>query len=334
MPNSSPTYDTTLRIIMLLQHLRQNRLGRLTIEDLAERLEVDERTVRRYIAMLETGGDGLPPLVRRVRAGRRSAVELIDLPDDVGASIFQYAAVHAATRSLHDPVLGDSARDVEQRVAAGVSHTARSLVERVPVAFAWVPFGPKHYAEHEAVLDALVRGALRRKAVELVYETEIEPFPFAPWTIVLYRDGLYAWGRTLERRGEGAFRMLAVDRIEQARLLPSRSFRVPKDYDPEMLFEGRLGVWRNSDDDAPRLVRIAFDPSVVSRVQARTWPGFVGWHDGEDGWPVLSLEIPVTPEVKTWVISWGPLARVEGPRELRDMVADELRASLAMYDAG
>lgn len=334
MPNSSPTYDTTLRIIMLLQHLRQHRLGRLTIEDLAERLEVDERTVRRYIAMLETGGDGLPPLVRRVRVGRRSAVELIDLPDDVGASIFQYAAVHAATRSLHDPVLGDSARDVEQRVAAGVSHAARSLVERVPVAFAWVPFGPKHYAEHEAVLDALVRGALRRKAVELVYETEIEPFPFAPWTIVLYRDGLYAWGRTLERRGEGAFRMLAVDRIEQARLLPSRSFRVPKDYDPETLFDGRLGVWRNSDDDTPRLVRIAFDPSVVSRVQARSWPGFIGWHEGEDGWPVLSLEIPVTPEVKTWVISWGPLARVEGPRELRDMVADELRASLAMYDAG
>jgi hypothetical protein len=49
---------------------------------------------------------------------------------------------------------------------------------------------------------------------------------------------------------------------------------------------------------------------------------------------VLELEIPVTPEVLTWVLTWGAEAEVLEPAGFREGVAAVLRGAAGRYTAG
>jgi len=152
---------------------------------------------------------------------------------------------------------------------------------------------------------------------------------FEPWTVVLYRDALFVHGRQDGAGDGGGERLLAIDRIQEASLLRGERFAVPEDYDPEAWFEGQLGLWQ--DGGEPERVRIAFAGTAGRSARERRWPGQVGWTDAADGRSVLELNIPVTPEVLTWVLTWGADAEVLGPASLRAGVQEVLERAAARY---
>lgn len=337
MTTASPTYRDGLGMVRIVQLLEQSRRRVILLDDLAAKLDVHRRTARRYVQALEqsaTTADG-DPLVRIEGRGMNATVVLAERREPTSSRLYQYAAVFAATRCLtrgEGSALGDSAEQLVASLEKGFQHRLAPLVRRVRETFIYVPFGPKDYRQSEDVLDTIVQASVHRRPLNLRYRTHSGgsyPCRFEPWTVVLYRDALFVHGMQRKTGPTGAIRLLAVDRVQQAEIDKGEHFVVPEDYDPRAWFAGQLGLWH--DGGEAELVRIAFSERAAVTAKERVWPGLRGWTEANDGSWVLELAVPVTPEVMTWVMTWGAEARVLEPEGLRDWVIRELEGALKRY---
>ena len=337
MTNTPPNYRDGVAMVRLLQILEGTQRRSLPLDALAERLEVHRRTVRRYVDALGescSSPDGDPIVTIEGRGISASAV-LAPQREPTSARLFQYAAVFAATRTLvagEGSLLSDSAEQLIDSLERGFESRLLPLVRRAQEGFHYVPFGPKDYRASEDALDAVVQGCVYRRPLNLRYRTGTGwtySCRFEPWTIVLYRDGLFVHGMQDDVGDAGGVRLLAIDRIQEATLLKDEAFEVPVDYDAKEWFGGQLGLWQ--DGGAPEPLRIAFSRRASLAAQERRWPGQVGWTAAEDGRSVLELEIPITPEVRTWILTWGSEAEVLGPPALRQELREVLQSALARY---
>ncbi len=338
--NTPPSYRDGVAMVRLLHLLERTRGRAMALDDLADRLEVHRRTVKRYIDALGEGAttsDG-EPLVRMEGRGVAARVVLPARREPTSARLFQYAAVFAATRTLtagEGSVLGDSADQLVSELEQGFEARLLPLVRRAQEAFVYVPFGPKDYRAGEDALDAVVQGCVYRRPLQLRYRTRTGwdyGCRFDPFTVVLYRDALFVHGRQHDVGDASGLRLLAVDRILEADVLKGGAFDVPEDYDAEAWFDGHLGLWQ--DGSEPERVRIAFSARAALTARERLWPGDASWSDDEDGRSVLQMTVPVTPEVRTWVLTWGAEAEVLEPAGLREEVRDVLERALLRYAGG
>ena len=338
MSTTPPNYRDGIAMVRMLQMLEGTHGRALPLDDLAERLEVHRRTVRRYVQALSANcstEDG-DPLVAIQGRGVSARAVLGSRREPTSARLFQYAAMFAASRMLaagEGSVLSDSADQLAQSLERTFEPRMLPLVHRAQESFVYVPFGPKDYRPGEEVLDAVVQGTVYRRPLELRYRTRAGweyRCRFEPWTVVLYRDALFIHGLQ-HGLGAGGGRLLAIDRIQEAKLVRGERFDIPEEYDPEAWFEGQLGLWQ--DGGEPERVRLAFTEAAARSARERRWPGQVGWTESEDGRSVLELEIPVTPEVLTWVLTWGADAEVLEPPALRDAVRKVLERAMARYGA-
>jgi predicted DNA-binding transcriptional regulator YafY len=334
----SPDYEVTLNILAMLRLLERSGRKAVRVRDLAERLDVHPRTVKRWVDALQTAVEDHAgePLVRRERRQGEAWIALSRSRDDLVGTVFQYAAAHAAWQALagrQGSLLSDAAADLVERAEEALPPSTAALVARVPQAFHYAPFAPKDYRGQEEVLDLAIQAVLRRQALEVHYRSaqgRESHWTLEPWSLVLHRESFYLLARApwLE---EGALWTFAIDRIQDATLRRDRPFEVPADFDPDAHLSGGLGIWDVGRE--PEAVRVAFVEGITPGVRERVWPGFEGWSTHGDGRPVLSLSLPVTPELVTWVLAYGAAAEALSPPSLRDQVRTELERAFARYSA-
>lgn len=331
---SDPGYRTILQMFDMMRLLQRRGLRGMPVNDLARELDINRRTVVRYLNALSGSIDneaGEPIVQRELRDGRAWAV----MPGDrapLAANIFQYAAIFAASRHLVDrSVLHESAGYALDRIE-DAGDLGKEMVERVETAFCYVPWGAKDYGANSDILDALIQGALYRRPVDISYRRpaapEVTEARIEPWTIVMYRDGLYVLARRADSDIDATPHLYAVDRIEDADLDRSATFQLPESFDPNAFFERGLGLWQSADPPEP--IRLAFTTGAAARAHERRWPGFVSW-SREGAREVLELNVAITREVISWATSWGPDMEVLSPASLREAVAALIAATARLY---
>jgi predicted DNA-binding transcriptional regulator YafY len=307
----------------------------MRINDLATRLGVNRRTVVRYVKALAATVDndtGEPIIKRELRNSEAWAV-LTETRIPVANGIFQYAATYAASRHLvtTHSLLSDGVDDVLDRLETALDTTPTELLDRVASGFYYVAWGPKDYSHNADVLDSVVQGILRCRPLDIVYrataaeaaERRIEPF-----TLVMYRDGLYVLARVIRENGSD-MRTYAIDRIETADLDRSTHFELPQDFSPRKYYANTLGLWQSNK--APVQVVLAFEESAAAVARERRWPGFSEWRLRDDARWHLTLKVPITPELESWILTWGQKMEVIEPLTLRQRVASHLKAALSAY---
>ena len=345
MSEQNPPYEVALKVAALLRALEQSPGAGARVNDLAETLEVSRRTVIRYANALEYGALFLKgkrpvevPAVRRDWDKTTGATWLFleHRERTLPANIFRFAAVHAALETLAaggGSLLSEMTADVLDEVEGALPPTHADLVARARTAFHYVPFGPKRYRDDVDLIEDLVGAVLYRRPVELYYRdrhgrgfhTRTEPF-----TIVLYRDGLYVLGRVQEPGRGPLWRLYAVDRVDGLAVDREQTFDVPTDFDPAKHLKDGLGLWPN---EAPaQAVELAFSPEVAIDIRERTWPGEYTLEERDDGWTVLRITVRVTPEVIAWILSWGRSIEVLTPDSLRRDVVSHLRDAAVRYE--
>lgn len=337
MSDRRPTYEATAQVIRMLQLLERSHGRALPLNRVARELGVHRRTVVRWVKALEATVDNElgEPLLRRSHRAGEAWVTLPASGPPLGGTIFQYAAVRLAMGALRGDagsLLADSAQGVVQRLEEAGGWRLAPALRRVDTAFHYLPFGPKDHRDREDVLDAVVQGLLRQQRLAIRYAIpgrEAAPLRVDPLTLVLYRDGFYLLGRR-RWRGGPALRTYALSRVEAAEVLRDQRFELPEGYDPKAVFADGLGIFEGWGP--PERVRLAFAPTAAVVARERRWPGLVGW-SSEGERDVLELELPVTPEVVSWALSWGAELEVLVPDALRSQVRRQLQAALAAYGA-
>jgi len=335
--NREANYEAVHRILSMIRILERNPMRSMTVATLANRLGVSEKTVDRYAKALSDtyeprlGG----PLLTSEGKGFARAIRLThELLDHEERSVFRFATVRAATRVLTrgtGSVLGDSSEGALEVLRDALSPRSRTLVERAERAICYVPFGPKDLRVAEDIVDELLSAAIYQRVVEVTRRTrrgEVVRERLESFSLVLYRDGLYLLARRAGDEGS-ALRTYAIERFDEVHVDRESSYEIPDDFDPDSHFAGRLGIWEPTDE--PAKIELSFTEGAAAVLAPRIWPGKSSWRDAGDGRRVLELELPVTPELVSWIVSWGSQVEVLGPSELREEVIAELTLSLQLY---
>jgi len=233
------------RVLALLERV-QERPG-LTAPRLADDLGVSERTVRRYVAVLQDLG--IPVAAERGRGGGYRLepgyrMAPLTLTTDEAVSITLALAVvngpaderMSAGEAALSKLVRALPRDVSERVAGVLS--AVTPPRRGPFAVG---------APDPAILTALTAGVVRRRVVRVRHRPDRgEPTSreINPYGVVVLRGHTYVHGWCHLRRARRTFRL---DRIERVDVL-EQEFRAPAALDVTAAVERSLAMsWTEYD---------------------------------------------------------------------------------------
>lgn len=314
----------TARVLALLELLQSG--GTRTVGDLADRLGVDKRTVRRYVAHLlelDIPVDSVRGRYGGYRLGPGYRLPPLMLTDD------EAVAVLVGLLSGPQPEVGASRTAAESATAKIRRVLPKSLAARLGALLDTAHFRGRAHAGSAAetgVLLLVAEAARDRRTVEIVHEGRdgrTSGRTIQPYGVVAHAGHWYLTGHDSVRHEVRTFRL---DRVTTAKP-GSDTFEVPASFRPqeEVLSALARTPWRHlvsvrvhADTDAirSRLPGLATITSVTD----------------EEGW----TRIEIRAEQLDWVP--GVLAGldadlvIEGPDELRDRVLALAQRLLAACD--
>jgi predicted DNA-binding transcriptional regulator YafY len=308
-----------LSMIFLFQSRRQ-----WTVSELSDELDVSDRTVHRYIGMLEEMG--IPLYSERGPYGGFSLLRTYKLPpliftpeeatvlymgarlvQDIWGKPFQ-DAVTGVTAKL-DNVLPD---DIRQEAA----RNQRSLVVMTGTSRDYAPYH-ELMAQLRACMAEGRRVSLRYQSFSRVATDRAVD----PYALSLRWGNWYLIGYCHLREELRTFR---IDRIQDCRALEYK-FPLPKDFDAKAYLEESMR-WDN-----PNEVVVRMEAEIAPRIRemAGDWMRVA---DNADGSVTVRFNVDNFNWAAGWVLSWGRLARALAPPELIARVKAFARDVIAQYE--
>ena len=324
------------RILAILLFLQTN--GKATVRELAERLEVSERTIQRDMEALcvsgiplsaERGANGgwtLPEGYRTKLTGLTSD-EIQALLVLQTSSIVRELAMEGAGSSALSKLLSalpvatrTEAEWIRQRLHIDVQgwHEPRSYSPYLPVVQQAVWEGCKLRLRYDSAAEG------KRETDQIV----------CPWGLVAKLNTWYfvASPEDLEApessSGEEALRTYRVSRILDAELLDER-FEVPDGFDLARWWERSTARFKES---------LPWYPSVV-RIRTEAWKRFAGEryvrirrHSmGEDGWVEAEADFHTLNSAHDLLLGYGSSALAVRPEELSEAIRRTVAGLSRMY---
>lgn len=314
-----------LRVIQLFRRLCETEAG-VSTKQLADELEVGQRSVQRYVQMLrDSAGIDVEERDGRLRIGPGTRLPAMQLNRYQAALLLVALRLLQQLRPEHDPDMVGALAELSQAlrvpmVARYLERTLRTVEAR--------PLNQERHEVERAVIDAFVSS----RAIEVGYvdgagrETTrtlqpyfLEPAAQGRHIYVFAHDAL-----------SGEVRPFRLDRIRSARLLP-QTFHVPDDFDIDRVISTSWGVWQS---ERPDHVVLRFTEEGARLLIESRWHPNAELVDVPGGGVEMRIDVASEVEMRPWVLGWGPLVRVIEPASLRDHVADAARRVAALYAGG
>ncbi len=316
----------TARVLALLELLQAG--GTRTVADLAHRLAVDERTVRRYVEHLrdlEVPVDAVRGRYGGYRLARHYRMPPLMLTDEEALAVVW--ALLLSTRSGSGPASLLAMQSALAKVRRVLPAVPARRIDAVIDTVGFTTTGghdsetDEGSAEGSArVLLTLAEAARDRRPVTFGYtarQGQAAQRSVQPHGVVAHRGLLYLTGFDITRQ---ALRTFRLDRIDGVRLLEG-TFAVSSDNDPVQQVIGPLSraPWRHEVSFRIR-ADIAYVRTRIPETLASVTPVAADAETG-DGW----LRVFLRAERLEWVA--GTLAVldrpfvIESPRALHDTVA-------------
>ncbi|NBD25303.1 helix-turn-helix transcriptional regulator [Paenibacillus glycinis] len=320
--------DRLLAVLALLQ-----AHGKMSSKEIAEELEVSERTIHRDMQAL--GIAGIPVIADRGNGGGWS------LPEGYRSRLTGMTAGEISsllfmqtTSVVQDLGLADSTRTAMNKLMSAlppdIRRDAEIARERIHVDGAgWRNTGPRDTGSaHLAVVQEAVWAA---RKLHMVYR----PNDGGPGTDKLIHPlGLVVksgvWYVMALSGPEEEMRTYRVSRMREARLSPE-SFERPRSFDLAAAWDASLVRFR---DRLPR-----YEANV--RIAATAWNRFsqeryvtIEFHaDVGDDWVEAAAAFHTLESAVQIMLGYGRQSQALAPQELRERIAEEARAVAASYAA-
>jgi len=326
-----PTYGAAVRLARLLLGLQTRQHGWSFARVQAE-LEISERTLLRYLAIARTElfDDAGRPVIETFRRGEQRMLRLTDsaaLGESTAYQVLFFYFALSVFQFLDGTVIRDGVDELWERVRKSVRGVDGARLADFKRRFYAVPHAMKDYRAFDEHLDAIVVGLVNNRRLRIDYGGLLgqgKPHVFEPYTLLMYRGGLYLVGRSDRGRKIIA---LAVERMRSVEKLPER-FEYPDSYSPERYTEGIFGLIEGPDTAVEILVKDAETHAYLASRQLHPTQHFRARRDG--GW-VLSMTVRGVAELKYWILGLGPHVEVLRPATLRGEIAAMLRAAARAY---
>jgi predicted DNA-binding transcriptional regulator YafY len=307
--------------------LNQNPKG-MTLEEIANRLHVTQRSARRYVSRIEAD---LEWVTDQPGGRKRWRIPSLDLPRRIQIRRTQAYAL-LATRALFDPMRGSTLYeeiDLANQALLGVARrpgrgpNAGIDGSRLEQRFRYLPFAPKQYRGELVDVVFQCVGELRPLRCRLRDGTRRVLHPYA---LLIYKEAMYC---LMGAADSDQVETVGLDTIADARVVEDNRFELPGNFDVDDYLQGQFGLW--SSESPTEQVVIELEASVADYALSRCVHPTQHVERLDSGRVRLTFDIARTAEVTSWVIGFGSLATVIAPQSLRDAVAAELERALERY---
>jgi predicted DNA-binding transcriptional regulator YafY len=324
-----PRNQEVIRQWKLLHALESSRHG-AAIDALASTLEVTTRTIRRDLAALQEAGFALYDerdedghVKWRLDGHVLKGVE-------TGFTLSELCALYLSRNILEAVVGTPFQRDLTnafERLAKMLSPRMRQFLDRLPTVLV-AKAGPRARGGEGSsdIVARLLEATLHFRVTAMRYHSvssgRIKDYLVHPYRLAFAQGGLYLLAYVPEYK---AVRTFAVDRIASASL-EKQTFTVTEAVGDDV-FANSLGV----NTGPAEKVEIEFDARVAPYVRARVWHSSQQIEDAKNGGVSVMLNVCHDWGLRSWILSWGPFARVLSPPRLAQEIHADLEAAGNRY---
>lgn len=321
--------DQLARQWRLILMLEARRFG-ATVEEMAADLNTSIRTVYRDLEVLQSVGvpleserDGGQAVWRMVDAGRWKL--------GITLHFTEVVALVVAARTLSQQGGGHWSDRLTSAVEKIQSAVPGRDVERMAEHLLTVSAsdrGGHDYESRRDLLAEVTRALFERRPLEITYASpqhqEERSRRIHPYQMHLHEGALYLIGHDSLH---DEVRTFLVDRIRLASVGEGR-FEVPEEFNLEAYLSEAFAVWRGGE---PIELTVRID-GPMSRLPLER-----RWHPSQETEPAgkqsvrVTMQVPDTPELRTWLRSFGSALVVESPESLAASMVREAEAVLLRY---
>ena len=309
-----------------------------TIEEMAEHLEVDRRSVYRMISLIEELGfpiyDEKIPLEKEKR-WKLEETYLKKLPNmklpDIKLTISEIMSLYM----LKNEAVLFKGTDIEkqinlafEKISMFVPKNLFDQLKKIRALFVPSSKFAKDYSGKEYIIEQLTQAMLEKKTCYVkyhsFYDDKEKDFKIDPLHFFENDGGLYLF---VKATTFGDILTLAVERIQKISETGS-SFEYPINFDPEELLESAFDIVYGDPID----VKIWFSADQARYIKERKWSKTQKIEDQKDGSIILTMRTSGRWDVVRWVLKYGGEAKILEPKELKEEIINELRAAQSNYE--
>jgi predicted DNA-binding transcriptional regulator YafY len=218
-------------------------------------------------------------------------------------------------------------RHAFDRLSEALTPGMRQFLDRLPLVMQAKPDpgAPASGARGKEIAQLLDATLQHRRAVmryhSLSRDREKE-YVIEPYRVVFAQGALYLVAMVPEY---GQTRTFALDRIKSLSVTEERFEPVEPEEDA---FAHSLGVHQG----VPQRVEIEFEPRIARYIRERLWHPSQDVQDLPDGRIKLILNVSNDVALRSWILGFGPLAKVIAPPELARQIVDEIEQTRHRYE--
>ena len=325
----------------ILRDLESSR--RVTIDDLAERTGVSTRTIRRDLEALQSAGF---PLFDEVHDGKKYWTlehRAFRRLDDTGFTLAEMTALYFSRSLVECLAATPFQRDVRSafdKLATALTPGMRQFLDRLPLVMQakadpgsqslmddldTPATASRQSAPRSARVAQLLDATLHHRRVVMRYHSfssnRVKEYLIEPYRLVFAQGGLYVVAFVPEYE---QLRTFAMERIQSLSVTEERFEPVEL---PEDAFAHSLGV----NQGTPERIEVLFEPHIARYVKERMWHASQQTEESGDGALKVTLNVCNDWALRSWILGFGPLARVVSPPELVRQIRDEAERTGKQY---
>jgi proteasome accessory factor B len=290
--------------------------------DLADRLEVDRRTVYRDLDFLSQENVPLWQHNGRFGINRTRYLAAIRLSFHEATALVLAGLLLSRVIDERNPHVTSALRKVAATLPPPLTQHLERAANRIQAHDGGLG--------QVAVLEALAEGWATSHKIRASYRSprsgSLHERIIAPYALEATASGIYVIGHD---EWSGEVRTFKLERLESAEVLDV-TYNIPAAFDPEAHLASSWGIMTGSDTTE---VTLRFSAAAAPHVRERRWHPSQSLQACDDGGYILRLRVSEPLEMQPWLRSWGAQVEVLTPGWLRDRIAAELIQAAARYTA-
>ena len=329
-----PRNAEVIRQWTILREIERAREAGVTIDGLATLCDVTTRTIRRDLQALQEAG--FPLFDDRAHDDGRTRWKVNGQAFKglaAGLTVSELCALYFS-RTLGESLAGTPFRDdVEsafEKLGAVLTPHMRQFLDQLPRVIATKPDPLRRRLDEHPNQQQLIARALdatlHMRQARITYHSKssdrTKDYLVHPYRLAYAQGGLYLLAYVPDYK---EVRTFAVERMLDISLLEERF--TPIEELPDTAFPDSLGV----HSGPPEHVAIEFQPTVADYVRAREWHPSQRLEETETGDLLMTLNVCLDRALESWILSFGPFARVKEPKGLARQIADQFEEARARY---
>ncbi len=316
--------DQVSRQWKLLQVLASR--GGQTVPDLMREMGCSRRTIRRDLEVLQAVGFPLTD-VRDGRDSRHGLMEGARSIPTIPFTIPELMSLHMG-RHLLVPLratpFGASVHTALQKIATTLSPEAKAFLDRIENELSAQEIQSKNYKGLQDILKILYEVIQARQTIEVEYHSfgrdTVTQRRLNPLHLWHQQGGIYLAAFCHQRQ---EIRTFAVERFRRLHVT-NATFELPTGFNLDQYLEASFGLSRGR----PIRVSLRFSRAVAHCISERRWHSSQSLEPLLTGELDLTLRVPISPELKRWIMSYGKDVTIREPARLREDIRREWLAAL------